>query len=119
MSPRTTTKSRGRGRPKTPGSPLPKDAVTLTVVLRAKDGQETALEKELRALVAPTRREPGCLGYTLHRSAEQPGVFFLYEVWASRDHHTRHTRTPHFQRWSERKDALLASRDAAFWTQVR
>ncbi len=88
------------------------------VVLRAKEGQEAALGGELRALVAPTRREPGCLGYTLYRSADQPDVFLLHEVWASREHHARHTQTPHFQRWKVRKDAILASRDASFWKQV-
>ncbi len=97
---------------------MPKHAVMLMVVLRAKEGQEAALEQELRALVAPTRREPGCLGYTLYGSADQPGAFLLHEVWASREHHTRHTQTPHFQRWSSRTDAVLASRDAAFWKQV-
>jgi quinol monooxygenase YgiN len=97
---------------------LPKDAVTLLVVLRAKEGQEIALEEELRALVAPTRREPGCLGYTLHRSADEAGTFLLHEIWASREHHARHTQTPHFQHWSACKDAVLASRDASFWKKI-
>ncbi len=92
--------------------------MTLLVVLRAKEGQETALEQELRALVTPTRSEPGCLGYTLHRSADQPGAFLLHEVWASREHHARHTQTPHFRRWSARKDTILVSRDASFWQVV-
>ena len=95
-----------------------KDAVTLIVQLRPRDGQETLLEAELRALVAPTRREEGCLIYDLFRSAEGPAAFFLHEVWASREDHTRHTRTPHFLRWDARKDALLSSRDATFWKQV-
>ena len=97
---------------------LPKDAVTLTVVLRAKEGQQTLVEAELRALVGPTRREEGCLQYDLHRSADQPGSFLLHEVWASREHHAKHTKTPHFLRWDARKDALLASRDATFWKQA-
>ena len=96
-----------------------KSAVTLTVFLRAREGQETLLEAELRALVAPTRREEGCITYNLHRDAEIPGAFFLHEVWASREHHTRHTKTPHFLRWDARKDDLLASRDAAFWKRLR
>ena len=87
-------------------------------MLRAKEGQEAAVEQELRALIVPTRREPGCFGYSLHRSADQPSVFLLHEVWASRDHHARHTQTPHFQRWSARKDAVLASRDTSFWKQI-
>ena len=97
---------------------LPKHAVTLTVVVRAKEGQELLLEAELRALVGPTRREEGCLQYDLHRSTELPGQFFLHEAWESREHHTAHTRMPHFLRWNARKDALLAAREATFWQQI-
>jgi quinol monooxygenase YgiN len=97
---------------------LPKHAVTLTVIVRAKEGQELLLEGELRALVAPTRREAGCLQYDLHRSTELPGQFFLHEVWETREHHTAHTRTPHFLRWNARKDALLTAREATFWQQI-
>ena len=97
---------------------LPKDAVTLMVVLRAREGQETLLEAEVRALVAPTRKEEGCLGYYLHRSADAPGMLLLHEVWSSREAHTAHTHSPHFLRWNARKDALLGSRDGTFWKQV-
>ncbi|MGA2095771.1 MAG: putative quinol monooxygenase [Candidatus Acidiferrum sp.] len=99
-------------------SKVPKDAVTLIVRLYPRDGQEMLLEAELRALVGPTRKEEGCLIYDLYRSAEPPIAFKLREVWASREHHMRHTNTPHFLRWNARKDALLASRDATFWKQV-
>jgi quinol monooxygenase YgiN len=97
---------------------LPKDAVTLIVHLRSREGQETLLEAELRALVGHTRKEDGCLTYDLHRSVEAPSAFLLHEVWASRDAHSRHTNTPHFLRWNARKDSLLASRDVTFWKQV-
>jgi quinol monooxygenase YgiN len=70
---------------------LPKTAVTLIVLLRAKEGQAPLLEAELRALIAPTRREEGCLTYDLHRDIETPGAFLLHEVWATRDHHRLHT----------------------------
>lgn len=105
------TFSFGRGK-------LPKQAVTLMVILRAKEGQQALLEAELRALVAPTRKEDGCLAYDLHQNADAPGAFLLHEVWASREHHRAHTQTPHFLRWNARKDALLAARDATFWTQL-
>lgn len=97
---------------------LPKDAVTLIVILRAREGQETLLEAELRALVGPSRKEPGCLAYSLHRSIDTPGALLLHEVWAGREAHTEHSHTPHFLRWNARKDALLASREANFWKQI-
>lgn len=97
---------------------LPKDAVTLTVILRAREGRETLLEVELRALVGPSRREEGCLTYDVHRSLEAPGALLLHEVWTCREAHTEHMNTPHFLRWNARKDALLASRDGTFWKQI-
>jgi quinol monooxygenase YgiN len=97
---------------------LPKGALTLVVMLRAKEGQHLLLEAELRALVAPTRKEEGCLQYDLHRAADQPGAYLFHEVWESREHHTAHTRTSHFLRWNARKDSLLASKESAFWQQI-
>ena len=110
---RSARKARGAA-----GGKLPKEAVTLIVVLRAREGQETLLEAELRALVSPSRREEGCLTYSLYRSIEPPGALLLHEVWASREAHTEHTHKPHFLRWNARKDALLASRDSNFWKQI-
>jgi quinol monooxygenase YgiN len=97
---------------------LPKGALTLIVTMRAREGQQILLEAELRALVGPTRKEDGCLQYDLHRGADQPGMFLFHEVWASRDHHAAHTRTPHFLRWNARKDSLIASKESAFWEQI-
>jgi quinol monooxygenase YgiN len=97
---------------------LPKSGVTLVVLKRARTGHEPFLEAELRALVVPTRKEDGCLQYDLHRAADGSGAFLLHEVWESREHHTAHTKTDHFLRWNARKDALLASRDCTFWTQI-
>jgi quinol monooxygenase YgiN len=88
------------------------------VILRAREGQETLLEAEVRALVGPSRKEDGCLTYDFHRSVDTPGALLLHEVWASREAHTEHTHSPHFLRWNARKDALLASRDGTFWTQI-
>ena len=110
---RSSRKSRG---PKI--TKLPKGALTLVVTLRAKEGQHLLLEAELRALVAPTRKEEGCLQYDLYRGADQPGTFLFHEVWESREHHVAHTRTQHFLRWNARKDALLAAKESAFWQQI-
>ena len=110
---RISRRSRSSGNEK-----LPKDAVTLIVILRAREGQETLLEAELRALAGPSRKEDGCLRYDLHRSVDAPGALLLHEVWASREAHTEHTHTSHFLRWNARKDSLLAGRDATFWKQI-
>lgn len=115
--PRRPAKPRARKKGST-GGKLPKDAVTLIVILRPREGQEILLEAELRALIGPTRKEEGCISYQLYRALDPPGGFMLHEVWASRDAHTEHMHTPHFLRWNARKDALLTSREGTFWKQI-
>jgi quinol monooxygenase YgiN len=110
--------SGARRRKRSAAGKLPKDAATLIVQLRAREGQETILDAELRALTGPSRKEDGCFRFDLYRSVDTPGAFLLHEVWASREAHTEHTHTPHFLRWNARKDALIASRDGTFWKQV-
>jgi quinol monooxygenase YgiN len=110
-----------RAKVKRSASPARKSArtgVTLLVALHARQGREEALEKELRALVGPTRAERGCIAYDLHVSSEQPGLFLLREIWASLKHHARHWDTPHMKRWAERKNAVMANREASFWKQI-
>jgi quinol monooxygenase YgiN len=112
-------RSTGRRRKRAGGSDkLPKGAITLIVILRARESQEMLLEAELRALVGPSRKEETCLAFHLYGSLDAPGAFLLHEVWATREAHTQHMRTPHFLRWNARKDALLASRDGTFWKQL-
>lgn len=124
MAKRKARKSRARKRKsatrkaRAVGGKLPKDAVTLMVILRAREGQETLLEAEVRALVGPSRKEEGCLTFDVHRSVDTPGAFLLHEVWATRDAHKEHMHTPHFLRWNAGKDALITSRDGTFWKQI-
>jgi quinol monooxygenase YgiN len=121
-----SSSSRRRSRPararrsasrKSKDGKLPKEAVTLVVLFKSREGQEPLLEAELRALVSPTRKEDGCITYDLHRG-DTPSSYLLHEVWESREAHRLHTQTPHFIRWNARKDALLVSRDSSFWTQI-
>lgn len=86
--------------------------------MHARSGQEAALEKELRALVGPTRSERGCIAYDLHVSSGQPGLFLLREIWASLKHHQKHWDTEHMKRWGQRKGPLVATREASFWKQI-
>lgn len=122
MSKKKARRAKAKSKPRRSGSrkagKLPKNAATLMVVLRPREGQDIFLEAELRALISPTRKEAGCLRYDLYRSSEGPAAYLLYEIWESREHHTAHTKTDHFLRWNARKDSLLTSRDSGFWKQI-
>jgi quinol monooxygenase YgiN len=53
--------------------------VTVIARFKAKPGMEETVEKEVLALIAPTRAEAGCINYDLHRAADDKSVFMLYE----------------------------------------
>ena len=55
--------------------------MTYAVIVRwvAKPGEEGEVERCLRALIEPSRNEPGNLAYQPHRDPEDPRVFPIYE----------------------------------------
>jgi quinol monooxygenase YgiN len=71
--------------------------LTLVARMRAKPGQEARLRAELQRLVAPTRAEPGCIGYDLHLSQNEPALFLFYETWKSQADLDAHFETPHLK----------------------
>ena len=73
---------------------------------KAKKGKEEELARALKAVVEPTRAEPGCELYELYR-AEEPGVFFFYERWVSRDALKEHTQTAHYMKLERNIPQLL------------
>jgi quinol monooxygenase YgiN len=84
------------------------EQVTVIATIVAKPGQEARVEQELRALLAPTRAEKGCLNYDMHRSTTDPARFMFHENWTSEAHLDAHLQTPHLQRWIGLMDELLA-----------
>jgi quinol monooxygenase YgiN len=82
--------------------------LTLLAELKASPGQAEELGARLQALVAPTRREAGCLGYALHRSSDDPDLFVLYENWRSRRDLDQHLAKPYLLDFFARAPQLLA-----------
>jgi quinol monooxygenase YgiN len=62
---------------------MPEQGIILVAELKAKPGEEQAVKQALVAMVAPTRKEDGCLCYNLHQSAKDKTQFMFYEQWAS------------------------------------
>jgi quinol monooxygenase YgiN len=86
-----------RGETTVQGAEVPKDAVILTAMVKAKAGEEAAVKEALMSLVGPTRKEPGCLCYNLHQSRTDPTQFMFYEQWANKDAFDAHGKTPHMK----------------------
>jgi quinol monooxygenase YgiN len=82
--------------------------LTLVAIFRVRPGQEAALDAALHALVGPTLAEPGCLSYDLHRSIEDPAVWFFTETWTTREAHQAHDLTAHVASFRAAAPELLA-----------
>ena len=59
-------------------------------------------------MVAPTRAEPGCVNYDLHRLQNDPSRFVLYEGWQSTDALAEHMTLPHFVKMLGQLEPVVA-----------
>lgn len=92
---------------------------TVLALFRAKPGKESELKKVLMGLLEPTRKEPGCLDYTLHCDLHDPASFMFYENFINKEAHDEHCKTPYFLAWRARQGELLATPIAAtFWEKL-
>ncbi len=75
----------------------------VVATIPAKPEAVDALRVALRALVAASREEEGCLAYDLYESAAAPGTFVTMERWTGREALDVHMQSPHIS------DALAAA----------
>lgn len=76
---------------------IPEGAIILIAELKAQPGEEEAVKKALIAMVAPTRKENGCLCYNLHQSTKDPVTFVFYEQWANQAALDVHGKSDHMR----------------------
>jgi len=93
--------------------------LTLIARLTARPDQAGALGKQLLGLIAPTQREPGSIGYILHRDNNDPCVWILYETWRSRTDLDAHFEQPYLKAIIARfPDYLAKDMELTFCTVV-
>lgn len=97
-----------------PSPPSRSAMITAIAIARAKPGQENELGRRMKALVAPTLAEPGCINYDLHRSNTDPAVWIFYENWQSQADLDAHMQSAHYRSFFSRADEVLAHVDAYF-----
>jgi quinol monooxygenase YgiN len=85
-----------------------KNPVTVLARVQAAKGMVDQVRRECLALVAPSRKDDGCIDYELYESADDPTVFIFIENWLSRDHLDRHLQMPHCLAFDERTAGMLA-----------
>ena len=81
----------------------------LTVVAKvvAKKESVESVKNELLKLIAPTRKEDGCIDYRLHQDNDDPAVFIFYENWESEACLARHMDSTHFKNYVSSVDGII------------
>ena len=96
-------------------------AKTITVVatFQARPSKEAELKNALIGLVAPTRKEAGCINYDLHALPEDPAKFLFHENWTSKAHLDTHSQSTHIKALLPRVDELcVAFPEIKIWEQI-
>jgi quinol monooxygenase YgiN len=97
------------------------NAKTIAVVamFRARPGKEVELKTALVSLVAPTRKEAGCINYDLHASPKDPAKFLFHENWMSKAHLDAHLQSAHIKALLPRVDELCpAFPEIEIWERI-
>lgn len=82
----------------------------------ALPGQEAAVHAAIRALIRPSREEPGNLLYEVAVDPADPAVFFFYEQYRDEAAYREHGASEHFRRLAvDHAIPLLASRERWFY----
>ena len=84
--------------------------INLIARMRARAGQEAALKQALGSLVAPTRREAGCIQYDFLQDPAEAREFCFVERWESETALARHTDSDHLKKvLAEARDYIDSS----------
>ena len=80
----------------------------LMPVFIAKAGYEAELQEALHSLQTLSRKDPGCLEYTVFVDGQRAGTFVLFEGWARQQDLEAHNEQNHVKDFVQGVDPLLA-----------
>jgi quinol monooxygenase YgiN/quercetin dioxygenase-like cupin family protein len=92
--------------------------LTALTFIRSRPGKGDELARELLALTAPTRAEPGALRYDLYRSRANRDEFVRFEEWRDEAALEAHKRTPHLQASFEKRKQQGWNTEITLWERV-
>jgi quinol monooxygenase YgiN len=73
----------------------------------ARVGNENAVAAALDEVLAPSRKEPGCLSIHAFRSVRDPQLFYIHSRWTNEEAFDAHATLPHTVRFIERVEPLI------------
>jgi quinol monooxygenase YgiN len=95
------------------------EKLIVTAYVTAKPGKEAEARKNMRALLAPTHAEKGCIVYDLHEMHGDPAKFMFYEIWKSAEHLNAHAKSKHLVAFRKvAPDFLAEPIELTMWRKV-
>ncbi len=82
--------------------------IVVVATILFKEEHLTQGKQEIEALLAPTRKEDGCIQYDLHQNIAKPTEFVFYERWESSEALQIHGKSEHILKYKAATAALLA-----------
>ncbi|MGC4108952.1 MAG: putative quinol monooxygenase [Nocardioides sp.] len=94
-------------------------AYVVSATWTAQPGQEDVVRDAIEKLTPPSRQEPGNRFYQAYESAEEPGVFRLFEIYEDEEAYAAHGASEHFAEYGVGQAIpVLANRERAFYTTI-
>jgi quinol monooxygenase YgiN len=71
----------------------------LSVYLRVPPDQVDVLRPHMKAVIAASRAEPGCVFYSLAEDMAEPGLIRAFEIYQDDEALQAHAAADHFKAW--------------------
>jgi len=88
---------------------MAEDTLRVIARVKARPGKVNELVSLLSSLVEPTRKEPGCISYTLLQNNQDPTDLTLVEEWKNNAALESHFATTHFKEAMTKLPSLVAA----------
>jgi autoinducer 2-degrading protein len=82
------------------------------------EGRQRFLEAIEHDAIASERDEPGCVRFNVLQDAQDPNVYYFYEVYRDEAAIAAHRATPHYAGWRAVADVLEGPTEPARLTTV-
>ena len=93
--------------------------IVLLVTLTVEKGHEERAVEFIREMQQETRKEPGCVRYNGHQSAENPRKFFFYEVYKDEAALEAHRSSDYFKQYvTHGLDEIIETRERGLFNFV-
>jgi quinol monooxygenase YgiN len=93
--------------------------LVITGTFRTASDASADLEEAMRAMIAASRAEDGCIAYSYARDVIDPALIHVHEVWRDRPSLDAHWQSDHLRRWRTDFDRLgITDRDLVLLTPV-